>query len=85
VLMLKQVVDMAHNEGYKVSWIDSVVITERPKLSPYIDAMKIAISQAGIEADLINIKAKTNEKMGFTGREEGIAVHAVCLLEPIKN
>jgi 2-C-methyl-D-erythritol 2,4-cyclodiphosphate synthase len=84
VLMLKMVVDMARAEGYRVSWVDSVVITERPKLSPYIDAMKQAISQSGIQAEVINIKAKTNEKMGFTGREEGIAVHAACLLEPVK-
>jgi 2-C-methyl-D-erythritol 2,4-cyclodiphosphate synthase len=85
VMMLKIVVDMAKEEGYRVSWVDSVVITERPKLSPYLDAMKTAISQSGIQAEVINIKAKTNEKMGFTGREEGIAVHAVCLLEPIKE
>jgi len=83
VLMLKQIIDMARAQGYRIAWIDSVVITERPKLSPYIDAMKEAISLAGIQADVINIKAKTNEKMGFTGREEGIAVHAVCLLEPL--
>jgi 2-C-methyl-D-erythritol 2,4-cyclodiphosphate synthase len=83
VLMLKLIVDMARAQGYRIAWIDSVVITERPKLSPYIDAMKEAISLAGIQADVINIKAKTNEKMGFTGREEGIAVHAVCLLEPL--
>ena len=83
VLMLKQIVDMARAQGYRIAWIDSVVITERPKLSPFIDAMKEAISHAGIPADVINIKAKTNEKMGFTGREEGIAVHAVCLLEPL--
>jgi 2-C-methyl-D-erythritol 2,4-cyclodiphosphate synthase len=82
--MLKQIVDMARAQGYRIAWIDSVVITERPKLSSYIDAMKEAISHAGIPADVINIKAKTNEKMGFTGREEGIAVHAACLLEPLR-
>jgi 2-C-methyl-D-erythritol 2,4-cyclodiphosphate synthase len=47
--------------------------------------MKSAISNAGIAEETINIKAKTNEKMGFTGREEGIAVHAVCLLEPLRE
>jgi 2-C-methyl-D-erythritol 2,4-cyclodiphosphate synthase len=85
ILMLRLIVDMARAEGYRVAWIDSVVITEKPKLSPFIDAMKSAISNAGIAEETINIKAKTNEKMGFTGREEGIAVHAVCLLEPLKE
>jgi 2-C-methyl-D-erythritol 2,4-cyclodiphosphate synthase len=83
VRMLRIIVDMAHAEGYGISWIDTVVIAEKPKISSYIDAMKIAISKAGIASEKINIKAKTNEKMGFTGREEGIAVHAVCLLEAI--
>jgi 2-C-methyl-D-erythritol 2,4-cyclodiphosphate synthase len=85
IYMLKLIVDMAKAEGFRVSWVDSVVITERPKLSPYMDAMKEAIAQSGILAEVINIKAKTNEKMGFTGREEGIAVHAACLLEPIRE
>jgi 2-C-methyl-D-erythritol 2,4-cyclodiphosphate synthase len=85
ILMLRMIVDMARAEGFRVAWIDSVVITEKPKLSPFIDAMKRAISNAGIAEETINIKAKTNEKMGFTGREEGIAVHAVCLLEPLRE
>jgi 2-C-methyl-D-erythritol 2,4-cyclodiphosphate synthase len=85
ILMLRLTVDMARNEGFRIAWIDTVVITEKPKLTPYIDAMKKAISNAGIAVETINIKAKTNEKMGFTGREEGIAVHAVCLLEPIRE
>ena len=85
ILMLRMIVDMARAEGFRVAWVDSVVITEKPKLSPFIDAMKSAISNSGIAEETINIKAKTNEKMGFTGREEGIAVHAVCLLEPLKE
>ncbi|MBI5846981.1 MAG: 2-C-methyl-D-erythritol 2,4-cyclodiphosphate synthase [Nitrospirae bacterium] len=79
--LLKSVVEMARMNGYAVAWIDSTIITERPKLSPYIEKMKSAISLAGISAAQINIKAKTNEGMGFIGRGEGIAVHAVCLLE----
>ncbi len=85
ILMLRMIVDMARAEGFRVAWVDTVVITEKPKLSPFLDAMKKAISNSGIAEDTINIKAKTNEKMGFTGREEGIAVHAVCLLEPVKE
>jgi 2-C-methyl-D-erythritol 2,4-cyclodiphosphate synthase len=85
VSMLGIVVDMARKEGYRIAWIDTVVIIEKPKINSFVDAMKIAISKAGIAPENINIKAKTNEKMGFTGREEGIAVHAVCLLEPAEK
>ena len=84
VIMLKQVIELALSEGFTVAWIDSVIIAERPKLAGYIEDMKQALSQCGIPAGIINIKAKTNEKMGFTGREEGIATQAVCLLVPIK-
>jgi len=79
--LLKSIVDLAGMNGYAVAWIDSTIITERPKLFPYIEKMKAALSLAGIPAGQINIKAKTNEGMGFIGRGEGIAVHAVCLLE----
>ena len=83
--MLKQIVEEAANGGFEIAWIDSIVIAERPKLAVYIEEMKQAISAAGIPSDIISIKAKTNEKMGFTGREEGIAVQAVCLLVPRKS
>ena len=78
--MLKQIADLVAAEGFEIAWIDSVVITERPKLAEHIEQMKQAISGAGIPPGIISIKAKTNEKMGFTGREEGISVQAVCLL-----
>ena len=80
--MLKQIADLVAAEGFEIAWIDSVVITERPKLAGHIEQMKQAISGAGIPSGIISIKAKTNEKMGFTGREEGISVQAVCLLMP---
>lgn len=80
VALLKNVIEMVNRDGFEVLWIDSTIIAERPSLSPYIDSMKKALSGAGIPADLINIKAKTNEGMGFTGRGEGIAAYAVCLL-----
>ena len=82
--MLKQIIDLASTEGYAVAWIDSVIITEKPKLTVYIDRMKQALLHAGIPSGIINIKAKTNEKMGFIGREEGLAAQAVCLLIPAK-
>jgi 2-C-methyl-D-erythritol 2,4-cyclodiphosphate synthase len=81
--ILSRTVDMMKEKGFEVSWIDSTVITERPKLQPLLGEMKENISRAGIPADLINIKATTNEGMGFIGRGEGIAAQAVCLLRPL--
>jgi len=81
--LLSTTLKMAKEKGFEVSWIDSTVIAERPKLLPFIEEMKDNISKAGIPVDLINIKAKTNEGMGFTGRSEGIAAQAVCLLTTV--
>ncbi|HYA26890.1 MAG TPA: 2-C-methyl-D-erythritol 2,4-cyclodiphosphate synthase [Thermodesulfovibrionales bacterium] len=80
VEMLKHIVEVASENGFEMAWIDSIVITERPKLAPHIESMKEAISKANIPQAVINIKAKTDEGMGFVGREEGIAAYAVCLL-----
>ena len=81
--LLKYVVELAIMNGYKVAWVDSTVIAEQPKMAPFIDAMKDALSKTGIPPGNINIKAKTNEGMGFIGRGEGIVAYAVCLLEKI--
>lgn len=81
--LLSQIVKLMNQKGFSVTWIDSTIITENPKIAPYIDAMKESISKSGIPADIINIKAKTNEKMGFIGRGEGIAAQAVCLLDKL--
>jgi 2-C-methyl-D-erythritol 2,4-cyclodiphosphate synthase len=78
--LLKYIVEVARMNDHEIAWIDSTIIAERPKLGPHINDMKTAISQTGIPAGRINIKAKTNEGMGFIGRGEGIAVQAVCLL-----
>ena len=78
--LLRRVVEMAAMEGYTVSSVDSTVVAESPKLAQYIDQMKTALSQTGIARTAINIKAKTNEGMGFIGRGEGIAAFAVCVL-----
>lgn len=62
--------------------IDCVIMAQRPKMRPYIDEMKNNIAQAlDIAPDCVNVKATTEEGLGFTGKEEGIAAHAVCLLE----
>ncbi|MEF9476292.1 MAG: 2-C-methyl-D-erythritol 2,4-cyclodiphosphate synthase [Candidatus Mariimomonas ferrooxydans] len=62
---------------------DSLVIMEKPKLESFMDKMKENISKTGIPVNSINIKAKTNEGMGFIGRGEGVAAQAVCLLKPV--
>lgn len=82
--LLKHIVNLVRINGYEVSWIDSTVIAEKPKLSPYIENMKKAISESGITPGLINIKAKTNEGMGFIGHGEGFAAYAVCMLKRIE-
>ncbi len=79
--LLKYVIELASMNGFHVAWIDATVIVERPKLAPYIEQMKTALAAAGIRPGLVNIKAKTNEGMGFIGRGEGVAAQAVCLLE----
>lgn len=83
--LLKHIINLIRINGYEVSWIDSSIITEKPKLSPYIEDMKTALSESGIPSGAINIKAKTNEGMGFIGRGEGIAAYAVCLLKRIEQ
>ncbi len=85
IMLLKHVIELAKSKGFEIVWIDSVVITERPKIAPHIKSMKDAISMAGISPEILNIKAKTNEGMGFIGKGEGIAAQAVCLLRGIRS
>ncbi len=84
VELLRYIVELAGANGYEISWIDAVIVAEKPKLSSYIEPMKEAISKWGIPPGLINIKAKTNEGMGFIGRGEGIAAYAVCILKRVE-
>ena len=68
--------------GYRVSNIDVTMIAQKPKLRPHIEKMEANIAAAvGVDVSRINVKATTEEKLGFTGTEEGMACHAVCLLE----
>ena len=68
--------------GYRVSNIDVTMIAQRPKLRPHIEQMEANIASAvGVDVGRVNVKATTEEKLGFTGTEEGMACHAVCLLE----
>jgi len=65
--LLKYIVELARMNGYLIAWVDTTIITERPRLSPYIEEMKTALSRAGIPTGLINIKAKTNEAWASSG------------------
>ena len=80
-VLLKTVYDKIISAGYKLNNADITVIAQAPKLSNYIDDMCEKISvELNVDRDLINVKATTSEGLGFTGREEGIAVHAVVLI-----
>lgn len=81
-ILLQRVVGLIKEKGYSVGNVDASLVLERPKIKPYIDAMRevlASILQVGI--DEVSIKATTNEKMGYVGREEGIAAYAVCLIQ----
>ncbi|MBQ0723896.1 MAG: 2-C-methyl-D-erythritol 2,4-cyclodiphosphate synthase [Cycloclasticus sp.] len=80
-LLLRQVYDMAIQQGYVLANADMTIIAQSPKLAPYLNQMCINISDdLCVQTSQINIKATTTEGMGFTGRKEGIAAHAVVLL-----
>lgn len=82
LLLLKEVVAVLKGNGYSVVNIDSTLLAQRPKMRPHIDEMRKNIADAcGISVDFVSVKATTEEKLGFTGREEGISAHAVCLIE----
>lgn len=84
-ILLKKTVELLAQKGYKISNIDCTVIAQKPKLAPYIDEMRHVIANIClVDIDYINVKATTEEKLGFTGREEGISAHAVCLIENVK-
>ena len=80
VLLRRVLADLAER-GWQVNNIDSTVIAQVPKLAPYIPAMReLVATDLSIDIDAVNIKATTTEKLGFVGREEGVAAHAVVLL-----
>ena len=80
--ILKKIVLLLHEKKYSIINIDATVICELPKLTPYIDRMKNNIaSDCNIEINAVNIKATTTETLGFTGRGEGIAAQAICLVK----
>lgn len=84
MLLLKEVVRLVRNEGYQVGNLDATILCQRPKLAGFIAAMRENIAACcEIPVSDVSVKATTEEKLGFTGSGEGIAVHAVALLEHI--
>ena len=79
--LLERVVELLEEKGFKVNNIDCTVIAQKPKLAPFIGQMKSNIAQVcGIDGDRVNVKATTEEKLGFTGELKGISAHAVCTI-----
>ena len=80
--LLQIVAEKIKAAGYRVSNVDVTMIAQKPKLRPHIPQMEKNIALAiGVDASRVNVKATTEERLGFTGNEEGMACHAVCLLE----
>ena len=81
MILLKKAAEMLEARGYSVGNVDATVIAQKPKLAPYIDRMRDGIAEAlRIAPQKVNVKATTEEHLGFTGREEGISAHAVCVI-----
>lgn len=80
--LMARVVEVLAEKGWKIGNIDSTVIAQKPKLAPFIPQMRERMAQVcGIDVEQISVKATTEEKLGFTGSGEGIAAHAVCIIE----
>ncbi|MGE7992121.1 2-C-methyl-D-erythritol 2,4-cyclodiphosphate synthase [Pseudomonas sp. NPDC089554] len=82
-VLLRHVLGAVQAKGWKVGNVDATIVAQAPKMAPHIETMRQYIAaDLHVELDQVNVKATTEEKLGFTGREEGIAVHAVALLLP---
>lgn len=81
-VLLRKTVDLIATKGYRVGNVDATVCAERPKLNPHIPQMKQVLAAVmGVDEDDVSIKATTTERLGFTGREEGISAYATVLVE----
>ncbi len=81
-ILLKNVIKLLEEKGYQFGNADCTVVAEQPKINPHIEEIQKTLAKIiNTDIDTISIKATTNEKMGFAGREEGIAVHCVALIE----
>lgn len=84
ITLLKETANIIKNNNYKIINIDTIIVAQSPKLSPYLPDMRVNISKAlDINLDQINIKATTEEHLGFTGEEKGISAYSVALLEKL--
>lgn len=84
--LLRRVMGSVAGEGFAVGNVDATIIAQAPKMAPHIEAMRLIIAEdLDIPASRVSVKATTTEKLGFTGRGEGIACQAVCLLEPVSS
>jgi 2-C-methyl-D-erythritol 2,4-cyclodiphosphate synthase len=84
--LVEHVVGLVRQRGYRVGNLDATIIAQRPKMAPHIPAMRENIARVcGVEVERINVKATTEEGLGFTGSGEGIAAHAVVLMERIEE
>ena len=82
LLLTRRVAEVMAERGYRLGNVDATVIAQAPKMAPHIPLMRENIAAAfGVDIDRVSVKATTEEKLGFTGSGEGIAAHAVCLLE----
>jgi 2-C-methyl-D-erythritol 2,4-cyclodiphosphate synthase len=82
--LLRHVGKLIAAKAYRVANLDATIIAQAPKMAPHIPAMIVHIAtDLGVAADAVNVKATTTEQLGFTGRGEGIAAQAICLLEPV--
>lgn len=80
-ILLRKVTDLLHEQGWKIGNVDSTLILEKPKIKPHIEKMQETMAALmDITPDLVSIKATTNEKMGYVGREEGVLAFATCLI-----
>lgn len=81
-ILLAKTVELLHEKGFRIGNVDATVCAEQPKLNPHIPEMqKVLAGIMGVPEDCVSIKATTTEGLGFTGRQEGIAAHAVTLIE----
>jgi len=81
-VILKKTIELLATKGYRVGNIDATICAERPKMNPHIPAMQQCMAAIiGCDPDCVSIKATTTERLGFTGREEGISAYAVALIE----
>ena len=82
-VLLRHILSIIHAKGWKVGNVDATIVAQAPRMAAHIETMRTLIAQdLQVELDQVNVKATTTEKLGFTGREEGIAVHSVALLLP---